>query len=160
MGFKTYLVLWSGISAMGDVKCLWERVVVLMSMRVLVPCLFFLWQQDKGSSSPLPFPELLHACPLCKRLRVCKARLHSRPPGVLVEENSGQWKGNGAGNGRPRFLTEACLASGEAPSGVKANGGSIPGFLLTPCPGLYRSVWGVIVRHLWSQAHEACMAAS
>lgn len=111
---------------MGDVKCLWECVVVLMSMRVLVPCLFFLWKQDKASSSPLLFPEPLCVCPLCKCLGVCKAWLHSRPPGVLVEENSGQWKGNGAGNRRPRFLTEAFLATGEAPSGVKASGGQHP----------------------------------
>ena len=95
-------------------------------------------------------PRLVYKCQ-----GVCLASLHSRPLGIL-QENSCRRNGNRAGNMRPWFLTDAYLASGKAPSGVKANGGSLPCFAAHAMP----RALPLSVRPLWSQAREACKSAS
>lgn len=105
-----------------------------------VQCLLSLWQQDKGFGSVLPLPgKTLPQYLLCKCPGICKPLFPSRPLGLFAEEEDGcRWNGNGAGDRRPWVLT--CLASGEAPSDVKASGGSFA-LLLMPCPGLHLSVY-------------------
>lgn len=53
---------------------------------------------------------------------ICKVLSQSRPPGILVEENGGQWKGSGASDKRLWFLTGACLASGRPPQMSRQRG--------------------------------------
>lgn len=100
-------------------------------------CLLSLWQQDKGFYSLLPLPGKTMPYIFFVNVQVSlKSLLHSRPLGVFVEEeNSRQGNGSRASDVRPWFLTEACLASWEAPQVFGPVEAAFHALPLTPCTG-------------------------